>query len=164
MEITARATASRLKPTELESLLTRKGFRANSDYGWKPTLNRLNKLTPRAPRDVEIVFFRPTEEEWKAFPKSEPEAYKGRGLRPASLFEIMALLPDNPSRSLKLNEPFCEMLGGDFSLHIHGHYTNSWLGRDSPVMTGRYGWKLDLEMGLLTPRTACFYAGYRKPK
>ncbi len=163
MEIVRRITAERLKHSELERLLNHKGLSSNSDYGWNWTLKRLNKLTPTKPKEVEIVFFRPTEEEWKPFTSSEPEAYAARGLNPASLFEILAVLPDDDC-GIDRHKPFCEMLGGDFGLYVHGHFSTSWHSRSYPLVSGRYGWKLEVQMDSIALRHSSWYAGFRKPQ
>ena len=158
-EIRKRLTVQRLKHSSLDSLLRQKGFYPG-DYGWGDLIRSWNRLTPTKPREIELVFFRPKEEEFVQFCKIEPPAYAERKLVPASLFEILTAIPERTAEAGR--RALCAELGSDFVLMVHGHYTKRWLDRGFPYIQGKYGWKLEFGTSILTSRRWSWYAGFRK--
>lgn len=158
-EIVKLLNVERQKHSSLDHLLKKKGFYPSNDRGWDPLIKSWNKLTPTKPRAIELVFFRPSEEEWKSNTKESLPAYTQRKLRPASLFEILAAIPDETQREEQ--KQFCVELGKDFIIMIHGHYTTSWFSRGLPYIHGEYGWNLKFGTNILTSRKWCWYAGFR---
>jgi len=159
-EIVKRLTVERTRHATLEALLRQKGF--YSDYGWENLLKRWNKLSPTKPREIELVYFRPTEEEYGNFFKTEPPVYHNRKLLPASLFEVLAAIPGANNQTAR--KEFCAELGSNFILFVHGHYTTSGMARGFPSVEGRWGWNLDFGTNILTSRKSCWYVGFRKVK
>ena len=148
-------TVERLKHRKIGMLLQRSGF--YNDHGWKRFVKSLNELTPSGKREVDLVIFRPTEEEFVHCGNSYPPVYAARKLRPASLFEVLSAIPTEYDARKK----FCELLGNNFILMVHGHYASSWLGRSFVYAKCEYGALRSIDCGVLSSRSHTWYAGFR---
>lgn len=118
VDIIKRLTVQRGKPSELSGLLYDKGF-PNSYDGWRRTIKSLNPLSATKSREIEIVCFRPTKEEHSSF-ENPPEVFAKRKLVAASLWEMLALLPDHKGYGSR--DSFFEEFGKVFVMFAHGHW------------------------------------------
>src|ERR1700743_789295 len=95
VDIVKRLEVKRGSAKDLPNLLRQKGFHNNYD-GWRGVVSHFEKVRACPSRWVALTFFRPTQEEHKEFSKTaDLAAYAVRGLQPASLFEVLATIPDS---------------------------------------------------------------------
>ncbi len=160
-EITKRLTVGRGRPNDLGGLLSAKDFWNDFD-GWRSLIRSYEPVSPTKPREVEVVIFRPTEEEHEHWREKVPPVFVERKLKPASLFEILALIPSHKDHDAR--KEFAEQLGDESFLFAHGHTDKSFLGCTPAYFAVKYG-RLEFKSGgLHTSHTRCWYSGYRKIK
>lgn len=151
------AVVARLYHSKLPALLEEKGF--YNEYGWRRFLSHANQLAPNMFRKIEIVFFRPEENEFHLTDKIDRQIFARRKLYPGSLFEVLAAIPDGQNGRERAS--LCKQLGNEFIIFAHGHYVNSWLGRQYLYVSGEYGSFDRVSYGVITSRSVSWYVGYR---
>ena len=127
-------------------------------------LKYLNKVKPAPAREVEVVCFRPTEEEHKNHRKKEQigETFAAHKLRPASLFELLALVPDDRDRDART--AFVQEFGEYAFLFAHAHHNTTWLGNQPAYLAIERGFIRHCSVGILCAAAASWYIGYRLVK
>jgi hypothetical protein len=148
---------ARLYHSKLPRLLEEKGF--YNEYGWNRFLRRSNQLAPNMFRKIEVVFFRPEEQEFNFGENIDRKAFTRRKLFPGSLFEVLAAIPDR--KDYKERAEICKQLGDEFFIFAHAHYVDTWFRRQYFYVSGKYGSFDQVSFGVMTSRSVSWYVGYR---
>ena len=148
----------RTSHADLPDLVRNKGCERWPSPG---NLKGLQRVKPRPPRRVEIVCFTPTFEEHRLCSTALPTAFMKRSLRPATLFELLALIPGNSPTRVQLIE-----MRGQFlqkKLLAYGQCHRNWARVLEPTYLAwsRYG-GLDWGYGAIVTYDQCWYVGYRE--
>lgn len=158
-DIVKRLKVRRGKHDSLASLLESKGFYGERDR-WRSFLGRLNKTPHTKEREIEVTCFRPTEEEHRHFEGTCPSVYVTRNLKPASLFEVLALIPDRVD--LGSQDSFFQTFGDEFVMFAHGHWQETWLRNQEVYLLAKYGRFQSCDCGILNSHSTSWYVGFRE--